>query len=100
MSESKSGSSEQTLYQEVHRRFVLTGEWDRIIAVLSQKLNESGWTDEIRHRGKEAARNSEPPKFNVIFDQVEAHGSASVPPAIKQEVTNLITRFLEKEFQS
>ncbi|KAF8530128.1 transcription factor e(y)2-domain-containing protein [Hysterangium stoloniferum] len=97
---SSSQTVEQGLYREVHRRLVQTGEWDRILGVLAQKLNETGWMDDMRHRGKEAARNLESPKFRTILEQVEPQAQSSIPLPVKQEVMVLITQFLEKEFES
>ncbi|KAF8582390.1 hypothetical protein K439DRAFT_1413322 [Ramaria rubella] len=96
---SSSVEAEQGLYREVHRRLVQTGEWDRILALLALKLNESGWVDELRHRGKEAARNLDPLKFHALLEQVESHAQATTPLAIKQEIMKLITQFLETQFE-
>jgi len=96
---SSSKDAEQGLYKEVHQRLVQSGEWDRISMSLMQKLNENGWIDDMRHRGKEAARNVQPPKFKSILEQIEAHAQASIPLAVKEEFILLITQFLEKEFQ-
>lgn len=97
---SSSQTVEQGLYREVHRRLVQTGEWNRILGLLAHKLNETGWTDDMRHHGKEAARDLESPKFCTIFEQVEPQAQSSIPLAVKQEVMVLITQFLEKEFES
>ncbi|KAF8521133.1 transcription factor e(y)2-domain-containing protein [Gautieria morchelliformis] len=96
---SRSVEGEQGMYREVHGRLVQTGEWDRILALLAQKLNESGWIDDLRHKGKETARGLEPLKFRTLLEQVEPHAHASIPLAIKQEILNLITQFLENQFE-
>jgi len=98
MSSSKE-ASEQGLYKEVHRRLVQTGEWERIVLLLATKLNEDGWVDEMRIRGKDIARTMDPPKFQKMLEQIEPHALSSIPLATKQEITSLIAQFLEKEFQ-
>ncbi|KIJ37567.1 hypothetical protein M422DRAFT_177887 [Sphaerobolus stellatus SS14] len=96
---SSSKDADQGLYKEVHRRLVQSGEWDRIVTLLSQKLNENGWVDDMRIRGKEAARNMDSPKFQKLLEQIEPHAQSSVPLAIRQEIMVIIKQFLEKEFQ-
>lgn len=47
-------------------RLVNSGEWDRIRAVLSSRLNESGWTDQLRHRAKGTSTSTT--RWAVLID--------------------------------
>jgi enhancer of yellow 2 transcription factor len=95
------------LYTQLQRRLIENGEWDRyvqlasyslrfgvasslidrrILSLLANRLNESGWTDDLRHRSKgislnalfnsisnnrtERARTMEPLLFQVLFTEV------------------------------
>ena len=67
---SKSTPETDEFYAQIHRRMVESGEWDRcalvsprtlqvshncdprILCLLSSKLSEHGWVDEMRHRAK------------------------------------------------
>jgi len=88
-----------TLYVQVRRRMIETGEWDQIRAVLSTKLNESGWSDEAHHRSKESAITMEPLLFSTLFSEVSPHIQASMPLAVKRELSNLIRQHVEKQFE-
>ena len=68
---SKSTSETDEFYTQIHRRMVESGEWDRcalvsprpafkshycsdprILRLLTSKLSEHGWVDEMRHRAQ------------------------------------------------
>ena len=107
----------EALYAQVQRRLVESGEWDRwapfrcfccshsriltnaifdiesIQLILMNKLNESGWTDDLRHTSKgtvisivfvslltsmwlprtENARSMEPLSFRVLLEELAPH---------------------------
>ncbi|TDL20429.1 hypothetical protein BD410DRAFT_790913 [Rickenella mellea] len=88
------------LYSQIHKRMVESGEWNRIYATLADKLNELGWIDELRHQGKEQARNMHPLQFSTLFADLDAHAQASVPLAVKQEIIGLIKSFVEKQLDA
>ncbi|KAF8808947.1 hypothetical protein BYT27DRAFT_7188484 [Phlegmacium glaucopus] len=87
------------LYAQVRRRMIESGEWDQIRAVLSAKLNESGWSDEAHHRSKEAARTMEPLLFSTLFSEISPRIQTSMPLAVKREVSNLIRQHVERQFE-
>lgn len=42
----------EKLAKPLHKRMLTSGEWDRINKRLKRKLDESGWTDDIRDRAR------------------------------------------------
>ncbi|KAI5992637.1 transcription factor e(y)2-domain-containing protein [Pisolithus marmoratus] len=96
---SKSTSDADALYQQIHRRMVESGEWDRILRVLSAKLSEQGWSDDLYHRAKERARMMDPPLFKTILDEISLHAKATVPLSVKHEMTAQIRQFVKDQFE-
>ncbi|KAI6127081.1 hypothetical protein F5141DRAFT_1085390 [Pisolithus sp. B1] len=96
---SKPTTDADALYKEVHRRMVESGEWDRILRVLSAKLSEQGWSDELYHRAKERARIMDPPLFKTILEEISLHGEATVPLSVKRETTAQIRQFVKDQFE-
>ncbi|KAF8228699.1 hypothetical protein L208DRAFT_1290330 [Tricholoma matsutake] len=89
----------EALYPQVLRRLVESGEWDRIKSTLSSKLNETGWSDDMKNRTKERARNMNPLSFQTLFDESSPHAQTSIPLAVKREVMALIRQYLDKQFE-
>lgn len=85
-----------TLYSQLRRRLIESGDWEQIRIMLNSKLNESGWTDDIRHRSKERARNMDPLSFQTLLEEIRTHAQTSIPLAVKREATTLIRQNLEK----
>jgi len=87
------------LYQQVRRRLIESGEWDQIRAVMTAKLNESGWIDDMRHRTKEEARNMEALSFQALLNGSSKSRPESIPLAVKREISSLIRQHVEKQFE-
>ncbi|KAF8331015.1 hypothetical protein F5887DRAFT_76839 [Amanita rubescens] len=87
------------LYAQLRRRMVETGEWDRIMFVLSSKLSEDGWLDELKDHSKEKARGTEHLAFQPLLDNVLAFTQKAIPVQIEKEIKSLIRQFLEQQFE-
>ncbi|KAG6809589.1 hypothetical protein H0H92_015656 [Tricholoma furcatifolium] len=85
-------------YSQLQQRLVDSGEWDRIRFSLASKLNEAGWSDDLRHRAKERAREMEPLSFQNLYDELFSHAQTSLPLAVKREVMAQIRQWVEKQF--
>ncbi|KAG6373584.1 transcription factor e(y)2-domain-containing protein [Boletus reticuloceps] len=96
---SKSASDTDEFYVEIHRRMVESGEWDRILRLLTSKLSEHGWVDEIRHRAKERARSMDALSFRLLLEEIMPPAQASIPPAVKREVTNILRQYVKDQFE-
>ncbi|KAF8889001.1 hypothetical protein BD779DRAFT_411981 [Infundibulicybe gibba] len=93
---SATGTAEaQTLFPQLHQRLVESGEWDRIKSVLDSKLNDSGWTDDLRHQSKEQARSMDPLSFHALLKETTTR--ASLPLSIKKDIVSLIRNSIEKQ---
>ncbi|EIW77832.1 hypothetical protein CONPUDRAFT_62163 [Coniophora puteana RWD-64-598 SS2] len=93
----KADANANASYSQVHKRFIESGEWDRIMTVMSSKLNDSGWIDELHDQAKERARTLEQPSFQTILEELGPQGLNSVPLAVKRDIMNLIRQYVEKQ---
>ncbi|KAG2112024.1 transcription factor e(y)2-domain-containing protein [Suillus discolor] len=96
---SKLTSEVEVLHVEVHRRMIENGEWDRILHLLSSKLSESGWADDLLHRAKENSRSMDPLSLQMILQELLSHAQTSVPLSVKREITTLIKQFVREQFE-
>ncbi|KAF8621716.1 hypothetical protein AX15_007576 [Amanita polypyramis BW_CC] len=87
------------LYAQLRRRMIETGEWDKIMFVLSAKLSEDGWLDELKDYSKEKARVMEPLNFQPLLDDVLAYSQKSIPAQTEREIRALIRQCLEQQFE-
>ncbi|KIM37449.1 hypothetical protein M413DRAFT_30908 [Hebeloma cylindrosporum] len=87
------------LYAQIRKRLIENGEWDQIRALMSAKLNESGWSDDIHHRSKELARNMDPLSFAKLLGEISPKAQTSIPLAVKREASSLIRQHIEKQFE-
>ncbi|KAG5724678.1 hypothetical protein E4T56_gene3733 [Termitomyces sp. T112] len=85
-------------YTQLQQRIVDSGEWDRIRFVLASKLNEAGWSDDLRHRSKERAREMKPLSFQTLYDEVFPVAHTSLPLAVKREILAQIRHWVDKQF--
>ncbi|KIJ67245.1 hypothetical protein HYDPIDRAFT_84033 [Hydnomerulius pinastri MD-312] len=95
----------EALYAQVHKRMVESGEWDRILRLLSAKLSEHGWSDELsrwvltRNGSTERARTMDPLSFRAVLEDLSPHAQATVPLAVKRETTKLIQQYVREQFE-
>ncbi|KAM6499343.1 hypothetical protein JOM56_004851 [Amanita muscaria] len=87
------------LYAQLRRRMIETGELDRIMFVLSSRLNEAGWIDELKDHSKENARNMESLVFQPLFDDTLAHAHKSITSQTEKEIKSVIRQYLELQFE-
>ncbi|KAJ7034746.1 transcription factor e(y)2-domain-containing protein [Mycena alexandri] len=88
-----------TLQAQLQQRLLESGEWDRIKFILASKLNDSGWTDDMRNRSKERARTMDPLSFTTLLEEMVPHAQTSMPLAVRREVVALLRVFLDKQFE-
>jgi len=96
---SKSTAETDEFYAQIHRRMVESGEWDRILRLLTFKLSEHGWVDEMRHRAQERARSMDTLSFRGILEEISPHAQASISPAAKREVMNILRQYVKDQFE-
>ncbi|KAJ6602532.1 transcription factor e(y)2-domain-containing protein [Mycena vulgaris] len=87
------------LQAQLQQRLLESGEWDRIKFILASKLNDSGWTDDIRNRSKERARSMEPLSFATLLEEMAPHAQTSTPLAVRREIVALLRAYLDKQFE-
>ncbi|KAF8170698.1 transcription factor e(y)2-domain-containing protein [Mycena galopus ATCC 62051] len=87
------------LQAQLTQRLLESGEWDRIKFALASKLNDSGWTDDMRNRSKERARTMEPLSFTALLEEMMPPAQTSLPPTVRKEVVALIRGYVDKQFE-
>ncbi|EMD35835.1 hypothetical protein CERSUDRAFT_96058 [Gelatoporia subvermispora B] len=87
------------LFAQLRRRMAESGEWDRIYAQLRQELKECGWRDDFKNRSKEGARKSEGITFEALMDTHRPQAEGEVPQAVKQNIKNMIKRYLDSQIE-
>jgi len=86
----------EELFTQIHEKLITTGDWERIMMTMIRKLNESGWTDDMRGVGKEKARNMKPLKLLSLSEEMQEYGSKTVPQHIKDEMLKVIRKVIEE----
>ncbi|TFY73948.1 hypothetical protein EWM64_g10064 [Hericium alpestre] len=88
------------LYSKVQKRLVESGEWDRICLLLSYKLNNAGWVDDVRNQSKEHARAMEPLSLRQLIEHVGPRARAAIPESVRADIMTAIRKFLDEQFES
>ncbi|KAF9068518.1 hypothetical protein BDP27DRAFT_816575 [Rhodocollybia butyracea] len=86
-------------YKKIRLRLVESGEWDRMKAVIGPKLNESGWVDDIKHKGIERANSMDHLSFQTLFETLSTAGHVGLPLPVRRELQAMIREYLEKQFE-
>ncbi|KAJ3713522.1 hypothetical protein EV361DRAFT_955302 [Lentinula raphanica] len=86
-------------YRKIKFRLVESGEWDRMKATIGPKLNESGWLDDIKHKGVEQASEMDQLSFQNLFDALSKAGHVGLPLPARRELQAMIREYLEKQFE-
>ncbi|KIY44723.1 hypothetical protein FISHEDRAFT_77344 [Fistulina hepatica ATCC 64428] len=98
---SPSSTDVETLYVELLKRLIETGEWDRIRARLTIKLNEAGILDQMKCRGGEKASVCDIPlSFRNVYDDLRSFAEATIPLSIEREIVASIQKFLESQVEA
>ncbi|KAF9006186.1 transcription factor e(y)2-domain-containing protein [Cyathus striatus] len=84
----------EVLYTQLRRRMMESGEWDHIQSILTAKLNESGWLDEVKDGSKEKARVMEPLSFQQLFEETTSKIASEIPLSIKREIMSHIRQYI------
>ncbi|KAK9459472.1 transcription factor e(y)2-domain-containing protein [Lipomyces oligophaga] len=79
----------------VHHRLVESGEYDRLSALLRQKLAASGWYDQMQELASENLKTQDTPNFEDLVNDLEQKALDIVPDDIKIELLTQIKKFLD-----
>ncbi|KAI0275518.1 hypothetical protein BGY98DRAFT_52289 [Russula aff. rugulosa BPL654] len=91
-----------SLFQQLQRRMVESGEWDRILLQLRYQLRDSGWLDSTRAQMLEHAYGTERASFRELLKKRgRAHMKClkDVPEAVKQQILSSLRSFLDKQVE-
>ncbi|KAJ2800616.1 hypothetical protein H4R20_003992 [Coemansia guatemalensis] len=92
-------ASETTgIREELLRRFIESGERERLQEILRSKLHTSGWQDRVKDKCQKTINESEEPADRLTVDsiaeQVTPYAHAQVPEDIKAEILEDIRAFI------
>ncbi|KAJ2776679.1 hypothetical protein H4R18_005543 [Coemansia javaensis] len=86
------------LREELLRRFIESGERERLQEILRSRLHTSGWQDRVKHQCQQVIRDSPGGIATLTVDDVaEAvtpFARESVPEAIRSEILEDIRAFV------
>ncbi|KAJ1728518.1 hypothetical protein LPJ61_003993 [Coemansia biformis] len=84
--------------EELLRRFIESGERERLQEILRSKLHASGWQDQVKYRCQQAIRDTRTPIEQLTVDdvaeEVTPFARSSVPEDIKAEILEDIRAFV------
>ncbi|KZV63058.1 hypothetical protein PENSPDRAFT_224444 [Peniophora sp. CONT] len=83
-------------FQQLQKRMVESGDWDRILLALKYRLSDECWLDIARGSCKERARQGTNIR-DLIKHISDTHGQ--VPDAIRAEFLKIIKKHLAQEVQ-
>jgi len=90
---------EEATQREITSLLVSSGEWPKIQRLLSRRLTESGWDDSLRAFAQDKAREQSPLTLKNLVAAIGPFAHSSVPAEVRQEITQLIRRFLEEHVE-
>ncbi|KAJ1730606.1 hypothetical protein H4S06_003491 [Coemansia sp. BCRC 34490] len=84
--------------EEVLRRFIESGERERLQEILRSKLNESGWQDRVKDKCQKIIHESGPDvdklTVNDVVEQVTPFARTMVPDDVKAEILEDVRAFV------
>ncbi|KAG8981782.1 SAGA histone acetylase and TREX-2 complexes component [Tulasnella sp. JGI-2019a] len=90
----------ETLQQNLVKRLIITGEWNRLSAILKDRLDESGWMDDVSNKAKEYALQQDPLHFKTLVQELTPNAEATVPADIKEEITSLLRTWIDENTEN
>ncbi|RXK42134.1 hypothetical protein M231_00491 [Tremella mesenterica] len=90
---------DQEILNQIRTRLMQTGDWDRISRLLSARLQESGWEDELKDLSKETARTQEQPNLQSLIRDIRPKAQQMLDPQIRAAVLQEIQAALEREVE-
>ena len=95
-------SIDDSLMSVAHQKLVESGERERLINLLTQRLNDSGWKQQLKGYCQKIVK--EKGVHNVTLDdlvtQVLPIARNNVPNDVREEIISQIRVFLSKELQA
>ncbi|BFZ64378.1 SAGA histone acetylase and TREX-2 complexes component [Saitoella coloradoensis] len=92
-------TTDQTLRAQLSTHLLQSGAYDRINSLLRTRLEECGWSSEMRGLAREQARaqgQGGQVKFEQLLAAIEQKGIESVPDTIKIEILGMLREVLEE----
>ncbi|KAI9015272.1 transcription factor e(y)2-domain-containing protein [Phycomyces nitens] len=93
-------SEQEKIRASVERQFVESGEKDRLLQLLKERLTDFGWNDKLYAHCREMVLNNKDENENITLDKLvnEAsdYGRNTIHDSIKKEVLANIREFLDE----
>ncbi|KAG8995018.1 SAGA histone acetylase and TREX-2 complexes component [Tulasnella sp. JGI-2019a] len=72
----------------------------RLSAILKDRLDESGWMDDVSNKAKEYALQQDPLHFKTLVQELTPNAEATVPADIKEEITSLLRTWIDENTEN
>ncbi|RSH90187.1 SAGA histone acetylase and TREX-2 complexes component [Saitozyma podzolica] len=99
MAHSQADKPDQAVLDEIRKRLIETGDWDRLSTLLRSRLEESGWDDDLKDYAKERARAQENLNLESLLKEVTPKAHEMLQPKLREAVVQEIEAVLEREVE-
>ncbi|ORX33483.1 transcription factor e(y)2-domain-containing protein [Kockovaella imperatae] len=90
---------DEEVMDQIKKRLLETGDWERISRALRAQLEEAGWEDELKDLAKERVRAQSTPSLQALLEEISAQANKMIPPHIQKAVQQEIEAALEREVE-
>ncbi|BEI80614.1 hypothetical protein CcaverHIS002_0111430 [Cutaneotrichosporon cavernicola] len=92
-------STDAETLDAVRKRLIETGDWDRIARLLRQRLEESGFDDDLKDLAKEKARKAGAPSLAQLVTEVTPEAERLVKADLREALVSELEAVIEREVE-
>ncbi|KAK0490747.1 hypothetical protein IW261DRAFT_1555924 [Armillaria novae-zelandiae] len=85
--------------KQILQRMIETGEWQRLKAMFTAQLDESGWTDQLRSSGRKLADEMKPLSIHDMLTDLNMNAHKSLPADARRSIQDAVRAYLNKQFE-
>ncbi|KDQ08399.1 hypothetical protein BOTBODRAFT_37973 [Botryobasidium botryosum FD-172 SS1] len=90
----------EELTRAVRKLMVESGEWDKTARAMKRRLDESGWSDEVRGSATDQCRSMKDLHLETLYKSISLQAHNSIPLDVKEETMLRIRAFIEDSLES
>ncbi|CAK9784253.1 hypothetical protein CC85DRAFT_324891 [Cutaneotrichosporon oleaginosum] len=92
-------STDAETLDAVRKRLLETGDWERIARLLRQRLEESGFDDDLKDLAKEKARKAGAPSLAQLVAEVTPEAERLVKADLREALVSELEAVIEREVE-
>jgi len=81
-----------TLYSELQKRLIESGEWSRLQQRLHQVLNEAGWIDDVKHDLIESGQEFDG-TLQAMLDSI----NSPIPAKVQTDFKDILKEWIQTQ---